>query len=1356
MKKTLRSIFLICLICLIWMPIQVSAVGLGNTAGGGTAPPPSGGGGGTGGGTPPPPAAPTTVVIRTGISGTYSGSGGGGSFNGTIEWPYYAVTPKVTAVHSLNALLRDNHKTVIKGKTIDSPGYYVPTLEQLPINLEEVLAYRESNDGTPHRFAAVYTGYYNNQVLLNREIIDSDENVDNVGKYTTSTGESAVRQTSRALMLMGADLQLQSESCDIYQETKNIVQADYKYLLATGSNLRTETAVMNIYKALKQYQYEYKFTWVVDDSLTLADSPIQSKIQTLILATSANPRGIDTSEGKTWVWVTRTNPDLYWEQCARDDIFGGGSQFTAKPTCSDFAVPFNKARTDNLTLGEFCVLARSMMYLYGEPEMSEQEQLLALNTYNMNIPTGISDSVKDSVIYLAAKGIIDPSMYNYSDLCTYENTEEILLRIRDTNSRIAFDAGKYNTSNYLFQKGYTAVTAKANGDLIQDIEVVANAASSSKFDYFVEAGTDTFFYNKDGEIQTSDFVVKANGTALALNNTPMGYEYLGLSSLGYYHFKIPTLYKSGNIEVSIPGATKRTVNNTVVNSDKYSIPAGGGVYSYTEHVVSKVTSATEFDENGKPLVIDKVGIGTGTLERLSFTADDAVDYPKKYLDVERQMDSDETGGVVRLGVDDSFGVVMSFDKAQLIANCDKMSWQFSDNTKVSLSDFKNIDTYGNSLRIIESATKKENLRYQVLESYKFSKQTTGTTYSDVEYVQIYFPGWSNTDDFLKKFSYAGTGISTGAYYSSQDGTALIDFNFFVKSGKAFGMSKCGDRGQNRMFVTSEGINVYLNNERKLITVGTTTFKVPDNEELFHVADNTTYINAKAAYGWASGTTVMKMSSGSITVLSGKAKTAKAGNITSKTVNLPFSASTTLVSYIENAKVAYTNTNVSGVLLSGIYPLSNYICYIDIAGGNNRLYYLSHRNVVPYMDTSEVTKNAIARALDVSKDTAARTQFESDFGMPFPDYPDYILQYKSLKNPDIAANIKGDANKENNLYYCQVVTTDLVDTKVRSDIGYVYVVPEITTSGYKEYVNGYLAKLPKRLLPFVKIDGKLYDINFNMFKASASDAMPSMYGTLPSMIYSSSRDTQTYVVFNGKNVASYGETASKSLTSAGKVMPAPAGLFNFIYGFEDTTVTDIGTEDSVYFGTQKCAITQNKISLNGFALETDEEFSTISTVLRRANNTAVYRVGKSYEAKATLLSMLEDASSELMTSIMDPQGLVDWDKYSFDRLVEQVDDMSTILLIFTLNVLPRIGMLLFFIVLGLSSITNVKPWRMFCERIFDIYKVLTLGKQDVNTINPKMLLFKSIIAIALFGMLQDGVFFLMVAWVSEFIIRLSYR
>lgn len=133
-------------------------------------------------------------------------------------------TPKVTSLHSINALLAQEQDI-----------YFLPSLEDFPSDLKESAAKVTSSDGKTHSFAAVYAGEFDGEVSYvsadsfttkdGQKIPGSSS--DNTGRLLTTKKVYDSTDSSRALTLMGYDLLLRNEYCTITTDGKS---AGYRFV----------------------------------------------------------------------------------------------------------------------------------------------------------------------------------------------------------------------------------------------------------------------------------------------------------------------------------------------------------------------------------------------------------------------------------------------------------------------------------------------------------------------------------------------------------------------------------------------------------------------------------------------------------------------------------------------------------------------------------------------------------------------------------------------------------------------------------------------------------------------------------------------------------------------------------------------------------------------------------------------------------------------------------------------------------------------------------------------------------------------------------------------------------------------
>lgn len=395
-------------------------------------------------------------------------------------------TPVVTVLHSVNAGLASDGNAV----------YFMPQLEDFPVDLADSCAEVTTDDGKVHKFAIVYDGRFDTEVAY--QLAQNDNN-DGSGVSRLQTSKKVYSQTdnSRALNLLGYDLLLSDERCSLYNQG-GYVNASYSPTLVGTAPITTKTAVMDLYKAVGVYEWDIKVIYGIDEELEVNTSPLMQQIA--VLTNDEVEGGIDTEEGATWVWASRTNPDIYWTRAKRDAIFDGGAHLYTKPVYigNNVSVSFAKNETQTLSMGEFCQLARAIMELYGEPVLTEAEIECMIQTYALVLPVSdMPEEQMEAIRYLSAKGIIDPSTLNWSQQVTFADIEEILLRIADEGSRLTF---KYtsNPDNAMARAGYAKVPVATTDVGFDNVEEIVNPYDSDYYDYFVEAvnGYTNFYLEK--------------------------------------------------------------------------------------------------------------------------------------------------------------------------------------------------------------------------------------------------------------------------------------------------------------------------------------------------------------------------------------------------------------------------------------------------------------------------------------------------------------------------------------------------------------------------------------------------------------------------------------------------------------------------------------------------------------------------------------------------------------------------------------------------------------------------------------------------------------------------------------------
>lgn len=1213
-------------------------------------------------------------------------------------------TPKVTAIHSLNALLE-------KGAATSDVGvYFIPKLDEFPVSVKDTVSNVTDDNNVEHRFAVVYDGYFDTEV----EYVSTTETDKNTGRLQTSKKVYSSVDNTRTLNMLGYDLLLSNEQVAITTNGSSI-DAEYKPTRVDTAPLSASTVLMDLYKAVGQYEWDIKYVWVRDNSLTLENSPIQSEIGVAI--SDATSKGINTKEGATYVWATRTNPKLYWDRVKKDAIFDGGAHSVTSTKSESYigaptSVSFGMEQTMNMTFGQFCAVARAVMDLYGEPIMTKQEQQVMIQTYGLSLPSCKDEELFEAVCYLAAKGIIDPSEVSYNEKVTFAMIEPILLRIADKDSRLTFKETNYNTSSELYQKGFvTAKTSLTRGS-VESIDTVNGSVTTRYNDYYIQCDDNitNFLLTQDaGKPVLAADKILCNGVA---SSSVQGYdavfENLGVED-NFYHFRIND--SQGEVVISYDTSDNSGYS---INRTSYTLPnANGGVYIVQDGQFVWYS----FDE-----AADKTYTVDGTIQHLP-------SYSKAYIDKERRYSEDINKYTDFGNLDDYKWVMITLDNAAFM-DLDKYRLYdvpltdiktATDNTVVVISDGSGISGDGqikvkhivvpDEVEPDNDALDKHILVFQV----PYDESTFRAHFSDssvnTQSVAAYF--CPTTDDTLVSYDYL-----------RQKGLVATDTPFTN-----------GDRVE---IILSEGnTNVILDKSKGIIIVGNTLYKVAEDEMLYTTSNGVLYINYRACIGWIQKALAIN-SGGNIILTNSKMLALLQCNTYTASMSTFFPTATAQVGVAHIGGVNGQNY----VNLAANNPLGNYLMVMSDDGtGTDHLFIWKRREYVLPGSSS---------ILSYGDDSAARQTFKDLTGFDISAGEDFALLHK-------AYNRENHSSGEKLYYKTQKVQTSL-GVKLEYVYGWMYEPDEVTT--YSEAITNYLNDQAVTL-PIARVNGTLCNLNINYCTMDSTSGLLSA-GTMPSDYLQKPRTGLLGLLpkDSGKKVSrivdasTYEETgASYPKTSNYQILPAPTGMFSSLYGYPQKAIKDIGSS-TIWYGSQPCVIINNRLLLrtSRFVIETDEN-KKVSTLYDGSGKSGIYSYGTS-TVGVNVQTDGDDADYEIIET--DPNYLVDWDEFRFSRLVSKLDDWSTIWLIFALNIIPRIGMTFFFVLMILSLISDFSFVKKFCHNVFDVYKALTLGFVTVDTVNLKKLFIQSIVALALFSMVCDGILFQFVMWCSELFIELMQR
>ena len=1366
----------------------------------------------------------------------------------------YLYAPKVTELHSMNARLSDFGYSV----------YFMPTLKDFPIDLvgtvshcsEKVDGYDEDKDGKidaeeaetktiDHNFAIVCPDYFDTEVTYNTEDPLGDEKTQgSLGRYKTSKKVYSSEDNSRLLSLVGYDLLLSEE----YIKCKNVkgqIDTSYYATKVGTSTLNAKTIIMDLYKAAGIEEWDITFIFEEDEEWDVNQSHIITHLS-VCTSDKDGEGGVDCSEVKTNVFATRTNPELYWVRCKKDAIFDGGAhKITSDKTFigSECSVGKSFSEKSSMTLSEVCAVARAILTLYGEPVITDSEMDAAYKLYASTIPKGsfTTDAEYNAVMWMAAKGIIDPKGLDFTKHVTFADIEPILLRMADNGSRLTpKDAVTINTP--LDKAGYTETHISINPNASVEVyeqstedwldyllEVNENWSTIMVWPYIDDAtssnsstksqnGNEITTESDVGNVNTKDeSSLYAGGIQMKLNGNFVddnygytgnsGYEQLidsdnpnspdlwgGLSngnfryygietytddygnSKQYYHFKINNnlINGGGSSESTLEftfgyKTTSKDGKNIIENvgivdgRSEFSIESNshkkeGGVFTYeydssnkTWKVVRDTFANADFSSEFKDK--ETLDANNGVTGKTS----------KKVKKKKKNVTNEAT--VVALTVDaykisPSASYITSndhgFDFTKLVNNN-----SFRDTTSKPIC-------IGNEVyvNIIQSAanSQKEFIRFEFSGTKSYLVQETNF-FQQVgnDYVNPGSVPGNHVDVTKDEATYKG-------FYRAEDNSLLVSYNYLRSKGIVSGIAELKDNLGYVITISRTGSNVilYKKDNTGYVMTGDTLYPTGD-EEIFEKVNGDILINYRACIGWANNYVIVNSGDDQITVMSydNDPIGSYSSSYGTNTINLLMPKSSVKIATLTTHDVQGNNYN-GDILLSGSYALSPYLIVMDGTNGIDYLFVWHRKGVRVGTDAS-----ADGISMSGSKDRSNREQFKNLTGIKLAAQDDYQLAMYKLYR-------KSSANKSpKGIHYYNITRYTNTQGKVNISFGYVYKLSEVEykatespadctaneglVKAMKDYANSASDTSQNKsnasdvlALPIVKLGSKLYDVNFNTCTdTSGSPQLP--IGTLPyRYVYqcgNSNRNWDNYVRINPNGTYSIVGLQSINGNNNGSVdnaliYTAPVSNFAKLKALGEAKASKV-QDGSVYFGTSLAKVSGSKVEISGNETSLKADSKAVCTY-KGISNTSIYAVTDSYSG---IGDFVEKVDNTLRTAFEDPNQVVDWAAYKFERLVENIDSWSSIVLIFVLNVLPRICMLLFFVLILLSLIKDVKPWRMFNQRVFDFYKALTFGHITVDTVDMKRLIITSCVCLSIFFMIMDGNLFNFIIWICKFFIAL---
>lgn len=1134
--------------------------------------------------------------------------------------------PAVTIVHSIN-------------NTIPN-AYYKPSINDIPLLEEKIL-----KEG---KFVSAYTGFFD---------------LDKTDPYKPDTMQS------RALELLGYDLLLESESYS--------PESGYQALSA-AENVTRGKAVMDIYKALGLSQFDISLYYSHDHSITLENSPVAKGLPSYVT-------GLNTSRGKTDVFVTRSNKQLYFNKAERDL---GISQ---------------SGMSDFISNGDFIVLLMRMMHFYGEPVMSDQEMNMLLQVYGADIPSYLTPIQQEAYLYLKSRGVLNVDL-NYIEPLTLTNMLDILMCVFDEDSRTNFKEIQVtmDIGEDLISKGYFPRTV----NLVHDDNAISFSSSydysnAKSYDYYIEITDQTRFVSKDGSPVDYLFIPETPADV----NAPelYGSRYNGIArgedGKRYYHFQIAILSPDSEyMQKSLAqfGTPNFIQANSRVASDDPSyiwFEQGGGVYTFASgpnHEGGITLHRRPFNEGEFE--------GSASVERVNQTNASSQTASAKVRNVLNKFSLSPITAYAANPIND--WLTSNLTATIIVDNADK------------------IISYDETI-LLKPAEKKNN--QLIVTVPKLMEEFWKST--------IVYDTESGSEDKVP-------GVSLGAISTTQ-GDMLIKYQDLVDMGLFFteenGGSATPDADNDYILVLDSMFGqVKLNNQTNEIVVGNVLYKLPKNSNtvLFkYVTDNdgksVLMIDFRAAFGWSNNiASIVTTGDGEGYTVSVKTQErANRSLLRRAKVKLP----KPFISINDDNRIGVVQANRANkgdkcdkAVISAGYPLANWVVF----SGEDATTGLSKSYAFVFYPKSAFNGNA-PNDLDKLKS---------------------IVGY-SIDSPDWACRVVEISSE---------YTDEPGKITYHENLGYIYNLPEWSDFTMDKYLSG------EYLLPISKNGKEIVNACVNVF-----DGCP--YGSRPtgnnnecidikgnkSQMASSADSAKTKaapagisVFFGGKKVPS--KQASSSTLNASEGRASNSSLYYF-----GTSGFFVEKDRNGDFVASISFTSTSPYELTWKLDKADKLYKVYVTTESKNDNNGTYDYITRWVMYDTVLksstSVLEEQPPEEV-KIADGEQKDKYngfEEFSLEYLINMIDYSSSWIIYFVFKVIPLIGIVCITILVGISMISDMKIVRIFCEKLFDPVKILTLGRLTIEQLDFKKSFLGLMLGYIGFAFMLDGNLLRIIMWLLEF-------
>lgn len=983
------------------------------------------------------------------------------------------------------------------------------------------------------------------------------------------------------------------------------------------------------------------------------------------------------------VWASRTHPDAYVTQANTDllniNIEDGEIQFV-----------------------EFCNLVADLMHLYGEPVITDQEKYMLLEAYGRDLPYDLAGVQLDAVEYLLCRGILDsPTSFELDDGTVipiewhtgirFDVAATILMRVKDTGSRLTFKEFQLTTDLELLSKGYYP-TEVAVAPQLDGYSIMANTPDytrSEYYDYYVKrADNRALFVTTNNGEAVPDTVppIVATGDQ-DWNQRLYGSSYLGVTDLGWYHFRVPILPDQDVIYIN-------STNSQTDDPEQYVLQQGGGRYVMGTSGASITGTRTPFTEADDVALVDRERWQESSE---SSTAQNAATNNQLVTDFDITISKDVAGMINKTATTTMWEWWQNHvDGATYASNAQADGVTFNVKAGLNSTGYVNLHVTadkGTSAGTVKKALGLDTVRGDTLNRLLSEEDNPVVV---TEAFALRNSRYIVSVDYLKTVGYIDnwTVYGDGRFYF----TAAVP----VPTGDA------------NIGISTSYADVYVNTtgEYPTCTYGAQYIRMPKNVVAVYLLDGVYYLDLSIVQGRFG---------------SAQAISLKAEDGTELLTNQPSYGNKSVVTVRQDGgATAHTFIDIGGkqfLDMSGINWSLNVIAYVDTSEGGT-----PDIQVFTLWETGNVVQG---------NDDPQRQAFSRCFGMLPASDTTWVTQ--AAVNPEFAYS-DGQSVEGRTVLYTPSNQVLLLPGKTS--------VASLSTF----YDTGLYQDRTKPFQLAMDDDGTQQQCQQTMVTNWMYKADVDKY--VPASLWRAKSGTrlEVYVGPRNDNVLASGPRSitddSSLITDAPSIKYAVFGLPAIVSACAvevDRNAPFLNAVNDVTLYAGPSRLTGDI----GAFLDTVDGMVYIlhAASSRDASGARVYAAVQTVEFVSTDTSITGVAQKPSWQK-GEPNAITDWLAWLKEAKLSDAEDVLTICIIAVLNLLPRLFMFLFIILMALSMIASVKPWQVFCDKVFDPYKFISAGRMTVHTVDIKKVVLCSMIALCMYGLFQNGLILELIAWCTR--------